>query len=60
MPASLVKFHALFTATIEVNASYFPHFAAFNHSFIGRETKPGCILVLCQVTTNKKYLSFVN
>ena len=30
MPACLVEFHALFTATIEVNASYSPHFAAFN------------------------------
>ncbi len=30
MPACLVKFHALFTATVEVNASYFPNFSAFN------------------------------
>ena len=32
MSACLVKFHALFIATIEINASNFPNFAAFNLS----------------------------
>ncbi len=45
MPACLVKFHALFTATIEVNASYFPHFAAFNLTkFISKIAIFSCIL----------------
>ncbi len=34
MPECLMIFHALFTATIEINASYLPHFAALiNYTF---------------------------
>ncbi len=29
-------------------------------NFFGHENKPGHILILCQVMTNKKYQSFVN
>ena len=53
MPACLVKFHALFTVTIEVNASYFPHFAAFNLTillecviYILAYTPKGCTTVM--------------
>ncbi len=34
MPACLMIYSALFTATIEVNASYLPHFAALIHTAI--------------------------
>ncbi len=44
----LIVFHALFTATIEVNASYLPHFAALIHLSLALVRRiPNKIIAIC-------------